>query len=84
MLKILQVRLQQDVKHEIPHVQVAFRKGRGTKNEIANIHWIIEKAKEFQKYMYFCFTDYTTAFGCVDHNWKILKDMKIPDYLTTS
>ena len=70
------------MNRELPDVQAGFRKGRGTKNEIANIHWIIEKAKEFQKYMYFCFTDYTTAFGCVDHNWKILQEMGRPDHLT--
>ena len=68
MLKILQARLQKDINHELSYVQVAFRKGRGTKDQIANIHWIIEKAKEFQKYIYFCFTDYTIAFDCVDYN----------------
>ena len=75
MLKIVQVRLQQYVNQELPVVQAGFRKGRGTRDQIASIHWIIEKAKEFQKNIYFCFTDYTKAFDCVDHNklWKILK-----------
>ena len=74
MLKILQVRLQQYVNHEFPDVQAGFRKGRGTRDQIANIRWIIEKAKEFQKNIYFCFIDYAKAFDCVDHNklWKIL------------
>ena len=69
---------------ELPDVQAGFRKGRGTRDQIANIHWIIEKAREFQKNIYFCFTDYTKAFDCVDHNklWKILKEMGIPDHLT--
>ena len=77
MLKILQARLQQYVNHEIPDVQADFRKGRGTRDQIANICWIIEKAKEFQKIIYFCFIDYAKAFDCVDHNklWKILKQM---------
>ena len=68
MLKIIQARLQQYVKQEIPDVQVGFRKGRGTRDQIANIHWIIEKAKGFQKNIYFCFTDYIKVFDCVDHN----------------
>ena len=80
MLKILQARLQQYVNHEL---QAAFRKGRGTRDQIANIRWIIKKAKEF-KNIYFCFIDYAKAFDCVDHNklWKTLKDMGIPDHLT--
>ena len=84
MLKILQVRLQQYVNRELPDVQAGFRKGRGTRDQIANIHWIIEKAIEFQKNIYFCFIDYAKAFDCVDHNklWKILKQMGIPDHLT--
>ena len=84
MFKILQVRLQKYVNHEIPDVQAGFRKGRGTWDQIANIHWIIEKAKEFQKNIYFCFVDYAKAFDCVDHNklWKILQEMGIPDHLT--
>ena len=83
MLKILQTRLQQYVNHELPDVQDGFRKGRGTRDQIANIHWIIEKAREFQKIIYFCFIDYTNTFDCVDHNklWKILKEMGIPDHL---
>ena len=84
MLKILQVRLQQYMNHELQDVQAGFRKGRGTRDQIANIRWIIEKAREFQKNMYFCFTDYAKAFDCVDHNkpWKILKEIGIPDHLT--
>ena len=84
MLKILQASIQQYVDHEIPDVQAGFRKGRGTRDQIANIHWIIEKAREFQKNIYFCFIDYTKDFDCVDHNtqWKILKEMGIPDFLT--
>ena len=76
MLKILQARLQQYVNCEIPDVQAGFRKGRGTRDQIANIHWIIEKAREFQKNIYFCFTDYIKAFDCVDHSklWKTLKE----------
>ena len=76
MLKIPQARLQQYVNHELPDVQAGFRKGRGTRDQIANIRWIIEKAREFQKNIYFCFIDYAKAFDCVDHNklWKILKD----------
>ena len=83
MLKILQTRLQQYVNCELPDVQVRFRKGRGTRGQIANIHWIIEKAREFQKNIGFCFIDYTKAFDCVDHNklWKILKRWEIPDHL---
>ena len=84
MLKILQARLQQCVNHELPDVQAGFRKGRGTRDEISNICWIIEKAREFQKDIYFCFIDYAKAFDYVDHNklWKILKQMGIPDRLT--
>ena len=86
MLKILQARLQQYMNCEIPGVQAGFRKGRGTRDQIANIHWIIEKAREFQKNMYFCFIDYTKAFDSVDNNklWKILKEMGIPEHLTSS
>ena len=82
-LKILQARLQQYVKHELPDVQAGFRKGRGNRDQIANICWIIEKAREFQKIIYFCFIDNAKAFDCVDHNtlWKILKKMGIPDHL---
>ena len=84
MLKILQARLPQYVNREIPDVQAGFRKGRGTRDQIANIRWTIEKAREFQKNI-FCFTDYTKAFDCVDHHklWKILKEMRIPDHLTS-
>ena len=84
MLKILQARLQQYVNHELPDVQAGFRQGRGTRDQIASIRWIIEKAREFQKNIYFCFIDYAKAFDCVDHNklWKILKEMAIPDHLT--
>ena len=84
MLKILQARLQQYVNHELPDIQAGFRKGRGTRDQIANICWIIEKAKEFQKNIYFCFIDYAKFFDCVDHNrlWKILKEIEIPDHLT--
>ena len=84
MLKILQARLQQYMKHELPDVQADFRKGRGTRDQIANICWILKKAKEFQKNIYFCFIDYAKAFDCVDHNklWKIVKEMGIPDHLT--
>ena len=84
MLKILQARLQKYLNWELPDVQVRFIKGRGTKNQIANISWTIEKAREFQKNIYFCFIDYTKAFDCVDHNklWRILKEMGIPDHLT--
>ena len=84
MLKILQARLQQYLNHEIPHVQAGFRKGRGIRDQISNICWIIEKAREFQKNIYFCFIDYAKAFDCVDHSklWKILKEMGIPEHLT--
>ena len=84
MLKILQARLQQYMNPERPDVQAGFRKGRGTRDKIANIHWIIKKAREFQKNIYFCFIDYAKAFHCVDHNklWKILREMQIPDHLT--
>ena len=84
MLKILQARLQQYMKQEFPDFQVRFRKGRGTRDQIANIHWIIEKVREFQKNIDFCFTDCTKSFDCVDHNklWKILQEMGIPDLLT--
>ena len=84
MLKILQVRLQQYVNRELPDVQARFRKGRGTRDQIANIHWIIEKAREFQKSIYFCFIDYAKAFDCVDYNklWEILQEMGISDHLT--
>ena len=84
MLKIPQARLQQNVKREVPGVQAGFRKGRGTRDQIANICWIIEKAREFQKNIYFCFIDNAKAFDCVDHNrlWKILQEMAIPDHLT--
>ena len=84
MLKILQARLQEYVDRECPDVQIGFRKGRGTRDQIANIHRIIEKAREFQKNIYFCFIGYTKAFDCVDHNklWKILKEMGIPEDLT--
>ena len=84
MLKILQARLQQYVNHELPDVQAGFRKDRGTRDQIANIQWIMEKGREFQKNIYFCFIDYAKAFDCVDLNklWKILKEMGIPDHLT--
>ena len=84
MVKILQLRLQQYMNHELPDVQAGFRKGRGTRNQIANIHWIIEKARKFQKNINFCFIDYTKAFDCVDHNklWKTFQEMGIPDHLT--
>ena len=84
MLKILQARLQQYMNRELPDVQAGFRKGRGTRDQIDNICWITEKAREFQKNIYFCFTDYAKAFDCVDHNklWKILKEMRIPDHLS--
>ena len=84
ILKILQARLEQYVNRELPDVQAGFRKGRGTRDQIANICWIIKKAKEFQKNIYLCFIDYAKAFDCVDHNklWKILKEMGIPDHLT--
>uniref|UniRef100_A0A8B9XW72 RNA-directed DNA polymerase n=1 Tax=Bos mutus grunniens TaxID=30521 RepID=A0A8B9XW72_BOSMU len=84
MPKVLQARLQQYMNFELPDVQAGFRKGRGTRDQIANIHWIIEKVREFQKNIYFCFIDYAKAFDCVDHNtlWKILQEMGIPDHLT--
>ena len=83
VLKILQARLQPYMNHELPDVQAGFRK-RGTRDQIANIHWIIKKAREFQKNIYFCFIDYAKAFGCVHHSklWKILQEMGIPDHLT--
>ena len=83
MLKILQARLQQYMNRELPDIQASFRKGRGTRDQIANIRWIMEKAREFQKNNLFCFIDYAKAFDCVDHNklWKILKEMGIPDHL---
>ena len=84
MLKILQARLQQYVNRELPDVQAGFRKGKGTRGQIANICWIMEEGREFQKNIYFCFIDYAKAFDCVDPNklWKILKEMGIPDHLT--
>ena len=84
MPKIVQVRLQQYMNHEIPVAHAAFRKGRGTGDQIANIRWIIKKAREFQKNIYFCFIDNAKAFDCVDHNklWEVLKEMGIPDHLT--
>ena len=84
MLKILQARIPQYVNCELPDVQAGFRKGRGTRDQIANICWIIEKTREFQKNIYLCFIDYANTFECVDHNklWKILKEMGIPDDLT--
>ena len=83
MLKIPQARLQQNVKRELPDVQASFRKGRGTRDQIANIHWIMEKSREFQENIYFCFIDYVKSFDCVDQNklWRILKDMGISDHL---
>ena len=86
MLKILQARLQQHMNHELPDVQAGFRKGRGTRDQNANIRWIIEKEKEFQRNIYFCFSDYTKVFDCVDHSklWKILKEMGVPDHLLVS
>ena len=85
MLKIFQARLQQYVNQEVPNIQARFRKGRWTRDQIGNICWIIEKAREFQKNLYFCFTDYSKAFDCVDHNklWKNLREMGIPDHLTS-
>ena len=84
MFKILQARLQKYMNHELLDVQAGFRKGRGTRDEIANINWIIKKRREFQKNIYFCFIDYAKAIDCVDHNklWKILKEMGIPEHLT--
>ena len=86
MLKILQARLQQYVNCELPDVQAGFRKGRGTRDQIANICWTLEKARQFQKTIYFCFIDYTKALDCIDHNklWKILKEMRIPHHLPVS
>ena len=86
MLKILQARLQQYMHHELPDVQAGLRKSRGTRDQIANIYWIIEKGREFQKNIYFCFIDYAKAFDFVDHNkvWKILEEMGIPDHLTSA
>ena len=83
MLKILQARLQQCVNHELPDVQAGFRKGRGTRDQIANIHWIIEKVREFQRNIYLCFIDYAKAFDCVDHKklWNIFQEMGIPNHL---
>ena len=84
MLKILQARLQQHMNRELPDVQAGFRKGRGTRDQIVNIRWIIKKAREFQKNIYFCFIDFAKVSDCVDHNklWKILQEMGIPDHLT--
>ena len=84
MLKILQARLQQYLNRELLDVQAGFRNNRGTRDQIANVHWIIKKGREFQKNIYFCFIDYTKTFDCVNHNklWKILKEMGIPDHLT--
>ena len=84
MRKILQARLQQYVNRKLPDIQAIFRKARGTRDQIANIHWVIEKARKFQKNIYFCFIDYSKAFDCVDHNklWKILKEMGILHYYT--
>ena len=84
MLKIFQASVPQYMNQEIPDVQAGFRKGRGTRDQLANIRWIIEKTREFQKYIYFCFIDYAKTFDCVDHNklWKILTEMGIPDHLT--
>ena len=84
MLKILHARLQHYANQRLPDIQAKFRKGRGTRDQIANIRWIIEKAKEFQKIIYFCFIDYAKIFDCVDHNklWKILQEMETPDHLT--
>ena len=85
MLKILQARLQQYVNRELPDIQAGFRKGRGTRDQVANIHCIIKKAREFQKNICFCFIDYAKAFDCVDHNklLKIMEEMGIPDHLTS-
>ena len=84
MRKIPEARLQQYMNRELPDVQTGFRKGRGIRDQIANIHWIIEKSREFQKNIYFCFIDYIKAFGCVERNklWKILQELRIPEHLT--
>ena len=84
MFRILQARLQQFMNHELPEIQARFRKGRGARDQIANIRWIITKAREFQENINFCFIDYAKAFDCLDHNkhWKILKELGIPDHLT--
>ena len=84
MLKVLQARLQQYMNHELPDAQAGIRKGRRIRDQVGNIHWVIEKAREFQKNIYSCFIDYARAFESVDHNklWKILKEMGIPDHLT--
>ena len=84
MIKIIQARLQQNMNCENANVQAGFRKGKGTRDQIASIYWIIEKAREFQKNIYVCFIDYTKVFDCVDHNklWKILQEMGIPNHLT--
>ena len=86
MLKILQARLQRYMNHELPDIQAGFRKGRGTRDQIANICWIMGKGRHFQKNIYFCLIDYAKAFDCVDHNqlWEILKEMGIPDNLSAS
>ena len=86
MLKILQARLQKYMNHELPDVQAGFRKGRGTRDQSVIICWIIKKARDFQKNIYFCFIDYAKAFDCVDHNklWKILQELQIPDHLIAS
>ena len=84
MLKILQARLQHYANQELPDVQTVFRKGRGTRDQLTNIHWIVEKAREFQKNIYLCFLNYSKAFDCVDHDelWKALREMRIPDHPT--
>ena len=84
MLKIPEARLQQYVNRELPNVQAGFRKGRGTRDQILNTRWVMEKAREFQENIYFCIIDYAKAFDCMDHNklWKVLKEMGIPDHLT--
>ena len=84
MLKILQARLQQYMSHKLTDVQAGFRKGKGTRDQVSNVHWLFERAREFQKNIYFCFIGYTIAFDYVDHNklWKILQEIGIPDYLT--
>ena len=84
MLKILQARFQQYMNHELPDIQAGFRKDGKTRDQIANIHWVMEKTREFQKHIYFCFMDYAKAFDCVDHNtlWTVLKEIEIPDHHT--